>query len=243
MNPTSDPSMAAGSAAELAAPAGGLPRRDVLKVLGAAPAAALIAGAIPAHAAVAGASGSEPRTAAGTAAAAAYEPRALTAREYRLLTVLADLILPADERSGSATAAGVPECVDDFLTIRGARLRDQIRGGFLWLNITANQAYGHDFADCAQAQQTALLDRIAWPDRATIPDANGAAFFSDLRNLVVNAFYSSKMGVADLQYEGNHPVQWHGCPPNVLAQLDVSYPASFAYDRELREKNAARTED
>ncbi|MGH9535677.1 MAG: gluconate 2-dehydrogenase subunit 3 family protein [Terriglobales bacterium] len=216
-------------------PPAGLPRRDLLKVLGAAPAAALIGGAVLA-----------PRPAYGAAttaatAPAAYEPQALNAHEYRLLTVLADLILPADARSGSATAAGVPECVDDFLTIRGDRLRDQIRGGFLWLDIQARQQFGRDFADCAAAQQTSLLDRIAWPDRATQEDANGAAFFTDLRNLVVNAFYSSKTGVADLRYLGNHPVaQWTGCPPNVLAQLHVNYPASFAYDRELREKNAAR---
>ncbi len=217
-------------------PAGGMPRRDLLKVLGAAPAAALIGGAaVGAPAAYAEA----PRRAA--ANADPYQPRALSPREYRLLTVLADLIIPADERTGSATDAAVPQCVDDFLTIRGERLRDQIRGGFLWLNIQARQQFGHDFADCALAQQKRILDRIAWPDRATREDANGAAFFTDLRNLVVNAFYSSKMGVKDLRYMGNHPVaEWRGCPPNVLAKLNVTYADSFAYDHELREKNAAR---
>lgn len=220
----------------------GLPRRDVLKVLGAAPAAALAA-ATAAQASWPVPAATAPVPASDPAAEPAYQPRALTPREYRLLTVLADLILPADSRSGSATAAGVPECVDDFLTIRGARLRDQIRGGFLWLNLTANQEFGHDFADCAEAQQRTLLDRIAWPDRAAVADANAAAFFSDLRNLVVNAFYSSKMGVADLRYMGNHPTEWHGCPPNVLAQLDVNYPASFAYDRALRDKGAAQAQD
>lgn len=219
-----------------ALPASGMPRRDLLKVLGAAPAAAIIGGAAVAAPAV---YAEAPNGAA--AAAEPYQPRALSQREYRLLTVLSDLIIPADERTGSATDAAVPQCVDDFLTIRGARLRDQIRGGFLWLNIQARQQFGHDFADCAVAQQKRLLDRIAWPDRATREDANGAAFFTDLRNLVVNAFYSSKMGVKDLRYLGNHPVaEWRGCPPNVLARLNVNYPDSFAYDRDLREKNAAR---
>lgn len=214
-----------------------LPRRQMLKVLGAAPAAAL-ATAAAAQAAWPESAAAAPLGAGAEAVAAAYQPRALDAHEYQLLTVLSDLILPADERSPSATAAGVPECVDDFLSIRGDRLRDQIRGGFFWLDLTASQEFGRDFAACAPSQQCALLDRIAWPDRATIADANAAAFFSDLRDLVVNAFYSSKPGVADLRYLGNHPTVWHGCPPNVLAKLDVSYPASFAYDRELRDKNA-----
>ncbi|HEY7838493.1 MAG TPA: gluconate 2-dehydrogenase subunit 3 family protein [Terriglobales bacterium] len=196
-------------------------RRDVLKVLGAAPAAAFLpAAALTATAAAQAA----PATAA---APAAYQPRALDAHEYRLLTVISDLILPADERTGSATDCGVPACVDDFLTIRGELLLDQIRGGFLWLDRETRRQHKVDFADATKAQQTALMDRIAWPGRAALEDQNAAAFFNHLRDLVVNAFYSSQMGVQDLQYQGNTMVMdWVGCPAPVLTKLDTSYAAA-----------------
>ncbi|HVB40751.1 MAG TPA: gluconate 2-dehydrogenase subunit 3 family protein [Terriglobales bacterium] len=197
-------------------------RRDVLKVLGTAPAAAFLpAAALTAPAAAQAA----PATAA--TPAGPYQPRALDAHEYRLLTVISDLILPADERTGSATDCGVPACVDDFLTIRGELLLDQIRGGFLWLDSETRRQHGVDFANATKAQQTALMDRIAWPGRAALADQNAAAFFNHLRDLVVNAFYSSKMGVKDLQYEGNTMVMhWVGCPATVLTKLDTSYAAA-----------------
>ncbi len=192
-------------------------RRDALKVLGAAPAAALVASA-PA-AALDHASGMAMPSARPPAAAPAgeYQPRALTAHEYRMLEILSELILPADE----------PACIDDWLTIRGERWLDEIRGGFLWLDVEARRHYGHDFAECTAGEHKELIDRIAWPDRATIEDANAAAFFSRLRDAVVSAFYSSKIGVADLGYLGNTMVaHWQGCPDTVLARLDLTYEQS-----------------
>lgn len=195
-------------------------RRDVLKVLGTAPAAALLPGAaaqMPGAAQMAAMASPAP-------AAGAYQPKALDAHEYALLTVLSDLILPADARTGSATSAGVPACVDDFLTIRGELLLDQIRGGFLWLDGESRRLHGADFVKLARAQQTALLDRIAYPERAALEDQNAAAFFNHLRDLVVNAFYSSETGVKDLQYMGNTMVaNWQGCPDAVLTKLGTSY--------------------
>lgn len=200
-------------------------RRDVLKVLGTAPAAALIpAASLPAAAATM-VGMAAPQTAA--AAPGGYQPKALDAHEYELLTVLSDLIIPADERTGSATAAGVPACVDDFLTIRGELLLDQIRGGFLWLDSESRRLHGADFTKLTVAQQKALLDRIAYPRRAALEDRNAAAFFNHLRDLVVNAFYSSETGVKDLQYEGNTMVMdWQGCPDTVLTKLETSYAQS-----------------
>lgn len=200
-------------------------RRDALKVLGVAPAAALLPAAAMPAAAAAMAGMAPPQTAA--PAPGGYQPKALDAHEYRLLTVLSDLIIPADTRTGSATAAGVPACVDDFLTIRGELLLDQIRGGFLWLDSESRRQHGHDFVDLTVAQQTAILDRIAHPQRAALEDQNAAAFFNHLRDLVVNAFYSSETGVKDLRYQGNTMVMdWQGCPDTVLTRLQTSYAQS-----------------
>jgi gluconate 2-dehydrogenase gamma chain len=140
--------------------------------------------------------------------------------------VLCDLIIPADERSGSATEAGVPEFIDDWLDFRKQEdgnddLPAQILGGLAWLDRESARLFGKRFADAAPGQQTQMLDRIAWPERAAPEDRHAAAFFSKLRDLTASGFFSSKMGVADLPYLGNVAVaDWKGCDPGVWAKIE-----------------------
>lgn len=212
-------------------------RRDMLKVLGAAPAAALVtirsaqAETMPSMAGMAA-------PAQTSEAAGPYKLQYLTEHEYKTVSVLSDWIIPADEKSGSATQAGVPEFIDDWLEFKktvpsmsqdGERftystLAEEIRGGLTWLDIECNRQFGHDFVDCSRAQQQQMLDRIAFPSRASRNDAAHVRFFNQFRDLVVSGFFSSKMGVQDLQYMGNTMVaEWKGCPDNVLAHLNISY--------------------
>ena len=199
-------------------------RRELLKVLGAVPAAALLpAGAVHASE-MPGMPMPHPAAQAGAAAAASavYQPKTLSAHEYKTVWVLSDIILPADERSGSATQAGVPEFIDDWLGSQGGL--EPIRGGIVWLDLESNRAFGHDFVDASDSEKKQLLDRIAYPKTAVPADAPGVIFFNHLRNLVLGGFYTSKMGIEDLPYLGNKALpEWTGCPPNVLAKLGVSY--------------------
>jgi hypothetical protein len=197
-----------------------LGRRALLKTLTAIPAAALVPlspakaaehHSLPAHA---------PDSSA--AAAAAYKPKVLNDHEWKTVRVLSDLIIPADERSGGATEAGVPEFIDDWLEFNRGTLLAEIRGGLAWLDMECNRLFNHDFVDCSEAQQKQILDRIAFPPKAAPQDANAVAFFNHLRDLVVSGFFSSKMGVKDLPYLGNTMVaDWKGCPPEVLTKLGL----------------------
>jgi hypothetical protein len=196
-------------------------RRDMLKVLGTVPAAALV----PLAAARADVPMPRPADAAGQAAAAtaAYQPKVFDPHEWKTIRVLSDIIIPTDDHSGSATQAGVPEFIDDWLDFKGGEIQDVIRGGLIWLDAECNSQFSHDFVDCAGEQQKQILDRIAYPDRAEPEDVAGVAFFSKLRDLVVSGFFSSEMGVKDLPYLGNQMVsEWNGCPPNVLAKLQLN---------------------
>jgi len=200
-------------------PDGGLNRRDLLKVIGAA-----VPGALMVPPSVAAESMKMP-TPSGTAAASKLQ--ALTEHEWKTVCLLSDLILPADDRSGSASQAGVPEFIDDWLAFRGGNLLAEIRGGLTWLDLECNRLFQHDFVECAAEQQKQILDRIAYPKEAAPQDSNAVAFFNQLRDLVVNGFYTSKEGIKDLPYLGNQMVaEWKGCPPNVLAKLGVSYDES-----------------
>jgi gluconate 2-dehydrogenase gamma chain len=193
----------------------GLGRRELLKALGTVPAALLPLSAPPTSAAAQPTPAAEP-------APEPYQPRVLSPHEWKTVQLLSDLIIPADERSGSATQAGVPEFIDDWLAFKGGWLLAQIRGGLVWLDMTCNREFHHDFADCSPAEQKQLLDRIAYPKRAAPEDLPGVTFFNHMRDLVVAGFFSSKMGVEDLPYLGNQMVtRWEGCPTHVLEKLGL----------------------
>ncbi len=156
-------------------------------------------------------------------ASATAEPEVLNAHESKTIRELCDLIIPADETSCSATQAGVPEFIEDWLDFKGAELTTQIRGGLAWLDLESQRAFGKDFVDCDEAQQKQMLDRIAYPQKAAPGDASGAAFFDELRDLVVAGFFTSAAGIKDLPYLGNEPrAEWNGCPPAVLTKLGLT---------------------
>jgi gluconate 2-dehydrogenase gamma chain len=154
---------------------------------------------------------------------APYTPKFFTAHEWRTVRVLVDDIIPRDARSGSATDAGVPEFMD-FMMLDQPAGQLPMRGGLHWLDTHARDRCQAVFVDCAGAQRVMLLDAIAFPARATPAMGAGVAFFTMFRNLTASGFWSSRMGVADLQYMGNQVVHdWQGCPPAALAKLGVSY--------------------
>jgi gluconate 2-dehydrogenase gamma chain len=194
-----------------------LKRRDMLKAITAVPAAALV----PLTPAVASARPAKAAASAAAQAAVTYQRKILSEHEWKTISVLSDLIIPADERSGSATQAGVPEFIDDMLDFERGTLLDQIRGGMTWLDLECNRQFQRDFADCPEAQQKQILDRIAYPKKSAPEDANAVAFFNSLRDLVASGFFSSKMGVEDLPYLGNKMVaNWEGCPPEVNTRIE-----------------------
>lgn len=173
-----------------------------------------------------------PAAATTPAAAAARAPRIehpqgpgfFTPAEMATVAVLADLILPADERSGSATDAGVPAFIDFMMTdTRDASLPLRIRGGLAWLDAESRRRFDHNFVDLAESERTAILDDIAWPRTARPEMSQGVAFFNRFRDLVASGFWSSEMGVRDLQYMGNTAVaRWEGCPPEALRKLGIA---------------------
>jgi hypothetical protein len=190
-------------------------RRNLIQILGIAPAAAAaLTQAEHTHAAPP------------APAKKAYQRKVFDDRQWRSVQVLCDLIIPADEHSGSATAAGVPEFIDDWLDFRAREDGNQnltagVLGGLAWLDLETTRLFQKDFAAAAPAEQKQILDRIAWPARAAAEDSRWAAFFTRFRDLTVSGFFSSKMGVADLPFLGNKAVaEWQGCDPKVWAAIE-----------------------
>ena len=152
-----------------------------------------------------------------------YQAEFFTEHEFRTVRMLADMIIPADDRSGSASDAYVPEFIDFTMTDR-PELRTPVRGGLNWLDNVCRRRYGQSFADCTDQERTAVVDEIAWPDGAPQEMKRGVAFFNTFRDLVAAGFWSSRIGVEDLQYTGNAALPgWDGCPEEALERLGVKY--------------------
>ena len=160
------------------------------------------------------------------AAAAAYSPKFFTAHEWKVVSTLVDLIIPKDERSGSATDAKVPEYID-WLMADGETSRDSqtsMRGGLAWMDIQSQIRFGKTFTAVADAQRRQILDDIAWPKTAKPEMSQGVAFFNRFRDLTASGFFSSEMGYKDVRFVGNvfNP-GYNGCPPEAMAKLGVSH--------------------
>jgi hypothetical protein len=196
-------------------------RRAALQVFASAPVAAAMAWT-PAEADQA-ARRAQAARAGGETRRAPYQPKFFTAHEYATVGVLVDLIIPRDERSGSATEAGVPEFMD-FMMLDEPRRQTAMRGGLALIDALCERRFDKRFIDCAEPERRALLDDLAFPAKATPETSQAVAFFTSFRDLTASGFWSSKMGVEDLRYVGNAYVrEWKGCPDEALRKLGVSY--------------------
>ncbi|SEM64019.1 Gluconate 2-dehydrogenase subunit 3 [bacterium A37T11] len=137
--------------------------------------------------------------------------------EMATITVLADIIIPKDAVSGSASEAGVPAFIE-FIVKDMPDHQIPMRGGLKWLDVQAFKSYGKAFADCSEKDQIALVDQIAYPAQAKPGMQQGVSFFSRMRELTLSGFYTSEIGVKDIGYVGNLPGIWDGVPKDVLDQ-------------------------
>jgi gluconate 2-dehydrogenase gamma chain len=173
-----------------------LTRRDVLQRLALAIAAAGAIDTLDAH---------EAHLAAQQATAASggkYAPKALSAHEFATLERLSDLIIPADDKPGALQAEVAP-WIDMLLNVN-ADLKAKYTTGLAWLDAAVAADGAKDFVSAAPAQQTALLDLIAYKKNRTPENAAGIDFFVLARRMTCDGFYTSPLGMRDV-YMGNTP--------------------------------------
>lgn len=162
--------------------------------------------------------------------------------EMATIAVLADIIIPKDDVSGSATDAKVPEFID-FIVRDMPQHQTPMRGGLRWLDLECYKRFTKSFVDCSHDQQIQLVDDIAYPEinyddngkpvkkgKVKPGTEQGVAFFSLMRNLTATGFYTSPVGLKDIGYLGNTPNNWNGVPDDVLKQYGIAYS-----EKELKE--------
>ena len=143
-----------------------------------------------------------------------------SADEILTITVLADIIIPKDEISGSASDAKVPDFIE-FIVKDIPTHQVPIRGGLRWLDMQCLNRYDNFFIKCTHIQQLEMVEEIAYPLKAKSQMQPGVAFFNLFRSLTLSGFYTSKIGIEDIGYVGNAPGKWEGVPADVLAQYNL----------------------
>jgi gluconate 2-dehydrogenase gamma chain len=144
-----------------------------------------------------------------------YTPKFFTAHAYKTLQSLCNSIIPSDDEAKGAIEAGAPEFID-LLTSENPDYQLSLGGGLMWLDNTCTDRYEKVYLDCAPAQQKEILDLIAYRKNAKQDPVleQGIDFFSFLRKLTADGFFTSEIGVGYLGYIGNTYVQdFLGCPP------------------------------
>jgi len=188
-------------------------RRDILRALAVGAAAGSVLQVIPAEAAAY--IHQTVRKEKASSPAASYTPKYFSASQYTLLVALCDIIIPKDGKSGGAVEAGAPEFID-LLTSENEKYQLRLGGGLSWLDNFCTDRYGKVFLECTAEQKKEVLDLIAFR-KNTKQDPSlgpGVVFFTFLRNLTCDGYYTSKIGIADLGYIGNTSQhEFPGCPP------------------------------
>ena len=200
-----------------------LTRRRALQILGAMPVAAALGAQQPATPLTPGVTSQVPSKAT---VGAQKAPRFFNAHEWATVALLADYVIPRDDRSGSATDAKVPEYMDFLLSEKDANVNTQIafHGGLAWIDNECRKRFQKTFIASTDAQRRQVLDDIAYPQKAKPEMSYGVNFFNRFRDMTASGFFSSAIGWQDLQYKGNvfNP-GYDGCPPAALDKLGVSY--------------------
>ena len=146
---------------------------------------------------------------------AAYAPKVFTARQYKTLQALCQMIIPPDEQSGGAIEAGAPEFID-LLTSENKEYQRRLGGGLIWLDAACQARFGRGYLECAPGDQKLILDLIAYRKSAEKDPtlSTGVHFFEFLRDLTADGFFTSEIGIKYLGYVGNdYLAEFPGCPP------------------------------
>ena len=144
-----------------------------------------------------------------------YQPKCLTKHEFATMRRLSDIIIPADSHSKGAIDAGAAEYID-FLSSRSPEFAQIFTGGLGWLDGEMQRRYQTTFLDAKPDQQTALVDLIAYRKNDSPELGPGIVFFRFARNVVVDAYYTSPAGIADLGYMGNTAMSQFSVPKEAL---------------------------
>ena len=150
-----------------------------------------------------------------------YRPQALDLHQFRTVTRLAELIVPADAGGGSGVDAGAPEFID-LLCSQNDRLLQIYTEGLTWIDDRMRDDHRATFVEADASRQTALLDRLVASERGDTPRGwrDGVRFFDWIRRMAVDAYYTSPTGIDDIGYRGNRALSAYETSADAIAFVE-----------------------
>lgn len=153
-------------------------------------------------------------------------PLTFTAAQRREVAALCDVVIPADARSPSASAVGVTDFIDEFVS---APYPDNVRDGrtivegLAWLDAESTRRFGAVFAGATDAQRVSLCLDMAQIEQANPELKAAAGFFRLFRDLTASGFYTTPVGMKDIGYVGNVPLaRFDGPPADLVERLGLA---------------------
>jgi gluconate 2-dehydrogenase subunit 3-like protein len=158
------------------------------------------------------------------AAAGPYTPKSFTPAEFRTLERLTDLIIPVENGAPGALAAGCAAWID-LISSENDQLKKIYTDGFAWVDRAMKTRGAASFVEATPEQQTALLDQIAYRRNQSPELTPGIEFFTWVRRMTVDAFYTSAIGIKDIDYRGNSPMASYPEPTEAIAYVLKRVPS------------------
>jgi gluconate 2-dehydrogenase gamma chain len=154
-------------------------------------------------------SGAEPSIANSAA------PQFFSPTEYQTVEILTELIIPTDDQPG-AKEAQVASYID-FVVFSAAEFQPQMQRewieGLATLEKLSQQRHGRAFQGLSTEKQVALLNEMSLPERDSSAIHEGFAFYRRVKEMTVEGFYTSKIGLVDvLGFQGRaFLTEFQGC--------------------------------
>jgi hypothetical protein len=143
-------------------------------------------------------------------------PLTLTDAARRTAAALCDLIIPADDVSPAASAVGVVDFIDEWISAPYPQQRADrpvVLSGLLWIEAESRKRFSMAFPEASDAQKSAIADDVCSVAKAAPPFAEGAKFFAKFRDLAAGGFYTTPVGMKDIGYRGNVTLEKFDGPP------------------------------
>lgn len=145
----------------------------------------------------------------------------LSKEQLRALSMLGDIIIPADDHSPKASDLDIAGFVNEWVCApypQQQKDRKLLLDGLAVLNKAAMRREGQRFIDLDETSRLALFDDLAKNAKSDGKNDRYAEFFDRLVYLFVGGFYTTHEGMADIGYVGNVPMLKFNGPPKEIRQ-------------------------
>src|SRR4051812_48627696 len=121
-------------------------------------------------------------------------PLTLTEEQRRIVNALCDVIIPADDKSPSASSVGVPDLIDEWISAPYPEQQSdktQLLEGLAWLDGEAKKRFEKSFVDLSGEQKRRICDDICYLPNAKPELKTAASFFAKFRNLTAGGVFTT----------------------------------------------------